>query len=47
MTIIYYPDGTRVHEPRNDFQKLDHQVWLNGIPAGETADGPLNPVVYP
>lgn len=45
MTVIYYPDGTRVKEPANDFQKADHRVWLDSISAGELAAGPLNPVV--
>jgi ectoine hydroxylase-related dioxygenase (phytanoyl-CoA dioxygenase family) len=47
MTVIYYPDGTPVAEPKNDFQKADHQVWLSSLPAGHPANGPLNPVVYP
>jgi len=47
MTIIYYPDGTRIAEPQNEFQSADHGVWLNSIPVGEPANGPLNPVVFP
>lgn len=47
MTVIYYPDGTPVAEPQNEFQKADHRVWLNSIAPGQPADGPLNPVVYP
>lgn len=47
MTIIYYPDGTLVSEPTNGFQQGDQKQWLNSIPAGEPAAGPLNPVVYP
>ena len=46
MTVIYYPDGTRVSEPKNDFQKADLKNWLNDIEPGRVADGPLNPVVY-
>ncbi len=45
MTVIYYPDGTPVYEPRSDFQKADHKVWLNSISPGSPADGPLNPVL--
>jgi ectoine hydroxylase-related dioxygenase (phytanoyl-CoA dioxygenase family) len=45
MTVIYYPDGTRVKEPVNDFQRADHRVWLNSIAPGLPADGPLNPVL--
>lgn len=47
MTVIYYPDGTNVGLPANDFQEADHRVWLNSIKPGQPADGPLNPVVYP
>jgi ectoine hydroxylase-related dioxygenase (phytanoyl-CoA dioxygenase family) len=47
MTVIYYPDGTPTHEPRNDFQAADHKVWLNSVPAGQPANGPLNPLVFP
>lgn len=47
MTIIYYPDGTKVHAPLNDFQELDRQVWLDSISPGEPAAGPLNPVLEP
>jgi ectoine hydroxylase-related dioxygenase (phytanoyl-CoA dioxygenase family) len=47
MTVIYYPDGTRVQEPANDFQKADLATWLDSKPAGALADGPLNPVLYP
>jgi ectoine hydroxylase-related dioxygenase (phytanoyl-CoA dioxygenase family) len=47
MTIITYPDGTTVHEPRNDFQAADHRTWLNSVPIGSPADGPLNPLLYP
>ena len=47
MTVIYYPDGTTIHEPRNAFQAADHQTWLDSITPGQPADGKLNPLVYP
>ncbi|MFQ3676859.1 MAG: phytanoyl-CoA dioxygenase family protein [Fimbriimonadaceae bacterium] len=47
MTIIYYPDGTRIAEPRNEFQKADHEAWLGGLPVGGPADSPLNPRLWP
>lgn len=47
MTVIYFPDGTPVAAPKNDFQRADHRVWLNSIEPGRPANGPLNPVVYP
>jgi hypothetical protein len=43
MTVIYYPDGTRVTEPKNDFQRADLATWLDSLPAGELANGKLNP----
>lgn len=45
MTVIYYPDGTQVAEPTNDFQRADLTTWLGGIEPGRLADGPLNPVL--
>lgn len=47
MTVIYFPDGTNVSLPANQFQEADHRVWLNSITPGQPAAGPLNPVVYP
>lgn len=46
MTVIYYPDGTLIHPPENDFQRADHEAWLGGGAIGAPAEGPLNPVVY-
>lgn len=45
MTVIYYPDGTRVTPPVNAFQEADQRTWLDGLPAGELAAGPLNPLL--
>ncbi|MBS1708440.1 MAG: phytanoyl-CoA dioxygenase family protein [Armatimonadetes bacterium] len=45
MTIIYYPDGTTISTPKNDFQKADLASWLNGLEPGALADGPLNPIL--
>lgn len=47
MTVIYYPSDAKVKEPTNDFQIADLKTWLNGLPVGAPAAGPLNPVVYP
>lgn len=46
MTIIWYADGTRVGTvgPTNRF---DHHVWLDQIPEGDPAAGPLNPRLWP
>lgn len=43
MTVIYYPDGTRVAAPQNKFQENDLVAWLNPASPGEYANGPLNP----
>jgi ectoine hydroxylase-related dioxygenase (phytanoyl-CoA dioxygenase family) len=47
MTVIYFADGTRVAAPNGDAQRGDHKVWLAGLPPGELAAGPKNPVVWP
>lgn len=45
MTIIYFADGTRIAEPINKFQEVDHRVWLDSISVGELANGRLNPIM--
>jgi ectoine hydroxylase-related dioxygenase (phytanoyl-CoA dioxygenase family) len=45
MTIIYFAEGTRIAEPINKFQVIDHRVWLDSIPAGQLANGKLNPIL--
>ena len=46
MTIIWFADGTRVGRvgPTSAF---DHRIWLDQIPEGELAAGPLNPRLWP
>ena len=44
MTVIYFPDGTTIAEPANDFQRADLATWLDGLPAGTPAAGTLNPL---
>jgi ectoine hydroxylase-related dioxygenase (phytanoyl-CoA dioxygenase family) len=46
MTVIYYPDGTRVLEPDSEWRKADLAAWLDSRPAGSVADGPLNPKLF-
>jgi ectoine hydroxylase-related dioxygenase (phytanoyl-CoA dioxygenase family) len=46
MTIIYFADGTKVHEPRNQHQPADLKVFLDGKAPGSVADGPLNPLLW-
>lgn len=45
MTIIYFADGARASEPRNDHQRADLETWLEPRKPGEIADGPLNPLL--
>ncbi|HEX2591519.1 MAG TPA: phytanoyl-CoA dioxygenase family protein [Rhizomicrobium sp.] len=47
MTIIYYADGTRISAIDSKARRLDQKVWLNSIPTGDLAAGPLNPVLWP
>ncbi len=47
MTIIYFADGARVGPLDSAYRAFDDQVWLDGIPEGELAAGPLNPVLWP
>lgn len=45
MTIIYFADGARATEPKNEHQRADLETWLTPRKPGEIADGPLNPLL--
>jgi ectoine hydroxylase-related dioxygenase (phytanoyl-CoA dioxygenase family) len=45
MTVIWFADGTRVSEPRNDGQANDLATWLPGLRPGDLAASELNPLV--
>jgi ectoine hydroxylase-related dioxygenase (phytanoyl-CoA dioxygenase family) len=47
MTIIWYPDGTRVGPLDNDSRKRDRDRWLPGLQPGDLAASALNPLVFP
>jgi ectoine hydroxylase-related dioxygenase (phytanoyl-CoA dioxygenase family) len=47
MTIIYFEDGVRISEPDNPNRQQDIESWLPGQKAGEKAESPLNPLLYP
>jgi ectoine hydroxylase-related dioxygenase (phytanoyl-CoA dioxygenase family) len=47
MTVIYYADGARIGPVDSPAREMDHEHWLAGIPTGELADDPGNPVVWP
>jgi ectoine hydroxylase-related dioxygenase (phytanoyl-CoA dioxygenase family) len=45
MTIIYFADGARVHEPQNSWQQKDLEVWMMNTAPGQVIDTELNPRV--
>jgi ectoine hydroxylase-related dioxygenase (phytanoyl-CoA dioxygenase family) len=45
MTIIYFADGARVHEPQNSWQKKDLETWMMNTPVGEKIVSELNPLL--
>ena len=47
MTVIWFADGARVGPIDSRFRRLDQKVWLDSIPTGELAAGPLNPRLWP
>ncbi len=46
MTVIYMDADARVKTPSNKNQQADWDTWLPGVPLGEVAASPLNPVLY-
>jgi hypothetical protein len=46
MTVIYYPDGTKVLTPDNAYRRCDLEEWIPGGVPGEPAASELNPVLY-
>ena len=46
MTIIYMDENMKLHEPVNDNQKIDRDVFCPGVMVGEVISSPLNPVIY-
>ena len=46
MTIIWYPDGTRVASLDNSSRQRDRDRWLPGLKPGDLASSELNPLVY-
>lgn len=47
MTVIYFADGARVGQIDSAYRRFDQKIWLDDIPTGEPAAGPLNPVLWP
>lgn len=46
MTIIYYPDGTRLIKPENSYQQADSDALYPGMAIGDPAANSLTPVLY-
>jgi len=46
MTIIWYPEGTRVGPLDNANRQRDRDRWLPGLQPGDLAATELNPLVY-
>ncbi len=46
MTVIYYPDGTRVGPLDHPNRRFDRDAWLRGCEPGDLAAGRRNPVLY-
>ncbi len=47
ITVIYFPDGTLIMEPDNDYREDDLKTWIPGGVPGEAAASELNPVLFP
>jgi ectoine hydroxylase-related dioxygenase (phytanoyl-CoA dioxygenase family) len=45
MTIIYFADGARLTESKNEHQEADRQRWFRGLGPGSLAASDLNPLV--
>jgi ectoine hydroxylase-related dioxygenase (phytanoyl-CoA dioxygenase family) len=45
MTIIYFADGARVTEPKNEHQEADRHRWLESLAPGSLAASKLNPLL--
>lgn len=45
MTVIYYPDGTRVGAVDHPNRENDLKTWLPGLKTGDLAASELNPVL--
>ena len=46
MTIIYYPDGTKLTKPENQNQQADFDMYYPGMKPGEFAASSLTSILY-
>jgi len=47
MTMIYYPDGTKLTKPDHEHRQNDFDAFFPGMKAGELAANDLTPILYP
>jgi ectoine hydroxylase-related dioxygenase (phytanoyl-CoA dioxygenase family) len=45
MTIIFYADGAKVTNPKNNNQEADRQRWFLGLEPGSLAASSINPLI--
>jgi len=45
MTIIYFPDETKILTPDHNWRQKDLEAWLGGKKPGEYADSLMNPII--
>jgi ectoine hydroxylase-related dioxygenase (phytanoyl-CoA dioxygenase family) len=46
LAVIYFADGTRVMTPNHEHRQIDMAEFLPGLPPGDLAASPLNPLLY-
>lgn len=46
ITIVYYPDGTRIDQPKNPYHERAIKLSYPGKMPGELANGPIHPIAY-
>ena len=47
MTVIYVDAASTVATDITEGQRLDHEVWLGGLPPGSALDDVRNPILWP
>lgn len=46
MTIIYYPDGTKLLKPDHQNRQIDFDAFFSGMKPGQAAASDLTPILY-
>jgi ectoine hydroxylase-related dioxygenase (phytanoyl-CoA dioxygenase family) len=47
MTMIYYPDGTRLIKPDHEHRKIDFDFFFPGMKTGQIAANDQTPILFP